>query len=272
MKIKPIKSWSQFVEEIKHIENIRDENALESTLKVSELLYRGQSDSRLKLETTLERLNLGRISLTRYYNLISVIRAKVESETHARWDILSQDEFAEWCKKQNWPPFPFFPAYEYIAYLRHHGFPSPLLDWTRSPYIAAFFAMIDTPKDRVENVSVYAYLEYAKGVKEDLYGPFIHSLGPYVETHKRHDLQQSTYTICTNREGSSLFYDNHENVLYRNHKQQDLLWRMDIPICQRNNFLMKLELMNINSFSLFETDDKLMEYLYISEVLLKNRL
>src|SRR5579871_975887 len=36
-----------------------------------------------------------------------------------------------------------FPGYDYMAYLRHHGFPSPLLDWTRSPYVAAFFAFRD---------------------------------------------------------------------------------------------------------------------------------
>ena len=272
MEIIPIKSWNQFVEGIEHIKNIRDRNVLDSTLKVSELLFRGQPDSTKKLKTTLERLDLGRISLKRYYNLISVIKKKVESKTGKKWDIPPEDEFDEWCKKQNWPPFSFFPAYEYIAYLRHHGFPSPLLDWTRSPYIAAFFAMINTPKDKVKDVSVYAYLEYAKGIKEDLYDSFIQSLGSNISTHKRHDLQQSTYTICTNREGSSLFYDNHENVFIKNHKQQDLLWKMVIPISQRRNFLMNLESMKINSYSLFKTVDRLMEHLYISEVLLKNHL
>lgn len=29
---------------------------------------------------------------------------------------------------------------EFLAFLQHNGFPTPLLDWTQSPYIAAYFA------------------------------------------------------------------------------------------------------------------------------------
>lgn len=271
MKIKPIQSWNEFVEEIERLNGIRQEYASKTPVKVSELLYRGQPDSSEKLETTLDRLNPGNITLCRYYNFVSIIKSKIESVTGQRWDIPSRDEYAEWCNGESWP-FVSFPASDYFAYLRHHGFPSPLLDWTRSPYIAAHFAMIDTPKDGVKNVSVYAYLEYVGTKVTKIYGPVVQSLGRYVKTHKRHYLQQSTYTICTSGEGSSLSYDSHERVVAMNDDRQDLLWRLDIPVSERRNFLSNLESMNINSFSLFGTDDKLMEHIYISEILLGNHL
>jgi hypothetical protein len=38
-------------------------------------------------------------------------------------------------------------AAEWLALMQHHGAPSRLLDFTRSFYVAAFFAMDDAPKD-----------------------------------------------------------------------------------------------------------------------------
>ena len=274
MKIIEVKSWDDFIKEVGRLNEARDHIKARTSFSVSKFLYRGQPDSSWKLETTLERNVGNNITFERYFNFVSIIKAKIESVTGKKWEIPPKAEIDEWCEQKCFPCFSAFPAYGYFIYLRHHGFPSPLLDWTRSPYIAAYFAMINASKDpnKDEKVSVYAYIEDAGIKTSDPNGPIIQSLGPYVTTHKRHYLQQSDYTICLVKNGGTWTFDCHENVVSNNQDAQDILWRIDIPASERCNFLSKLELMNINSFSLFETEDKLMEHIYISEILLDNNL
>lgn len=80
------------------------------------------------------------------------------------------------------------PAYEYVLYLRHHGFPLPLLDWSRSPFIAAYFAFAHSPpKGSSERVAIFAYAERPLGMKVQTGGdPGIHALSPHVSGPRRH--------------------------------------------------------------------------------------
>jgi len=103
-----------------------------------------------------------------------------------------------------------------MCYLRHHGFPSPLLDWTRSPYVATFFAF-RKEGDPNGRVAIFVYRETAGSGKVGWVGaPGIEVRGPYMRTHRRHFLQQCQYTVCMEFKASSPLpewhYASHEAV------------------------------------------------------------
>ena len=202
-----------------------------------------------------------------------IAQTKIESLTGNIWNIPDSEEHNELLGRRDLLNREF-PAYEYLVYLRHHGFPSPLLDWTTSPYVATFFAMNKVGKD-VKHVSVYVFMEYSgRGKSVNGNDPAIRNYGSNIKTHKRHFMQQSEYTICTKmksigEDGSELFYAPHEDVILNGEKGQDLLWKFNIPTTERIRFLQKLQTMNINSYSLFGTEDSLVDSIATEEFLLR---
>ena len=277
-----LKTWEEFEDKFKKdFEDIENLKKGESTGHISELLFRGHCDASWELSTTLERelrkyfgkktwgevnttwKDLKEISWEKYHGILQRIAPAISSLTKFEIDVGHEipKEF-DW----NDPP----PEYEFIVHLRHFGFPAPLLDWTVSPYVAAFFAFNKADEN---DVAIYSFREHeGKGKIRDTRSPHINVLDQYIKTHKRHFKQQSCYTFCYRSDDIDIeklkdkdrFYCSHESIQFQ--KEQDVLKKYTIPASERKKVMAKLDLMNINSFTLFGSDESLMATLAYREI------
>ena len=240
---------------------------------VSTLLFRGQSDSSWRLQTTLERYAPDSLRVSHYYRTIHRAKYQIESLTEQRWEIPTLPDYDKWLGSQDgFRPWDL-PGYDYMIYLRHHNFPSPLLDWSRSPYVAAFFAFNHAGKTN-SDVSIYAYLEHAGYGKTIPPSDEARICGilPRVRSHARHVLQQAEYTICTVQSDTHWSYACHEDVFEKGEDEQDVLWKFSIPSNERLKVLRLLDRYNLNAFSLFGSDESLMETVALREFLFRKGL
>lgn len=227
---------------------------------ISRLLFRGHADSNWKLETTLQRYTRTPVSMDEYFQKLGMLKPRFETFTGRSWTFDTHNA-REWAKNL---PIGTIPGYEFMVFLRHHGFPSPLLDWTESSKIAAFFAYRDTPPSS-ESVAIYAFCDYVgAGRSASSDKPCIHGYGPFVATHARHFLQQSSYTICTVFREGKQYFANHEDATGGGRnlgRDQDWLWKITVPASERGRVLRHLAEYNLTPFSLFASTESLAETL-----------
>ncbi len=96
-------------------------------------------------------------------------------------------------------------------------------------------------------------------------------MGPFVGTHRRHFLQQSDYTVCADYKEvgnwpSEWHFAKHESVFHRRDTRQDSLWKFNIPWTERLKVLEILDKYNLNAFSLFESEESLIETSAVREM------
>jgi hypothetical protein len=272
--VRNLRSWSQFGEALQKIQDLRER----SPRGLQPPQFRGLGDSRWRLETTLERADVGassrvRDSFAEYYRAVTASKGAIEAFGGERWPDLPR--VARFEKRLANPGSVWLDqimsvvpsVWGYLVYLRHHGYPSPLLDWTASPYVAAFFAF-DAPAPKAECVCVYAFLQdKIHGSTSDGH---LFSVGHHMRTHARHFLQHCRYSICVARDAKNGDFqfrphaDGLKDALGPNGK----LVKITLPVGERIRALKNLELMNINAYSLIGSADSLIQTAARRELLL----
>lgn len=254
MENKVFKSWEEFEQALVDI-NDKTKQLYEKYGCKFFPLFRGVSDSEYHLESTLDRIKK-KVKFSEYQRILKIVCKHVATCTGRKWDIetaVSTIHLGDF-------ELPL-STYEFMAYLRHNGFPSPLIDWTKSAYIAAFFAFRDI-YSKAEYISIFC------GLWNCQYGdePRIYPLGHTIATDYKHYLQQSEYSICVGVENKETYFADHEDV---EGDEEGALIKYDIPASERQKVLKKLDSMNITAYSLFDSEPSLMETLALRELFLK---
>jgi hypothetical protein len=143
--------------------------------------------------------------------------------------------------------------FQYGAFLnlvQHHGYPTPLLDWTFSPYIAAYFAFKDVNPLQKENIRIYVLnaqdwqndTDQVYSVEAPVIALTIQELLPI--NNNRAIPQQSITTFST-------VYDIEKFILEKEGLGKRYLEIIEIPCKEKNDVMEDLAQMGITESSLF---------------------
>lgn len=203
-------------------------------------LCRGQANADWKLKTSFHR-NPNGVDFQSYFAMLTTLADMIGTIEGRRININDPDERGA-----------------FVAYLQHHGYATPLLDWTLSPYIAAYFAYSDLKCLEFENVAVYVF-DYLKWMAHwetilDFFSDKYHVsvFSPLSNGNIRQLVQQGTYYMFTNIDD----VESHISA-YEEKSKDSYLDKFLIPSSERNYVLTDLDAMGINEYSLFRTTDAL---------------
>jgi hypothetical protein len=227
-------------------------------------IWRGQSRSDWMIESSWKRLKSNG-TLDDYLKILDRVYDQISTWSDKEWDIYEKDEKLISKKQQN----PYLNEQEYIekienkrynnkelfsflAFLQHHGFPTPMIDCTKSPYIASYFAFEGSYDNHCNSVAIYRIdktllknisdTEVCKDVKM----PVI--IEASSKGNVKQIIQQGLYLTLSEKEILKLNEDLKRMV---NYSVEPIIKKFTINNSDRKNAMRELEQMGINHLSLF---------------------
>jgi hypothetical protein len=214
-----------------------------------QMIYRGQRDASWHLATTLHRTGL--------------VRTPEELKTYADHVVPGLHDALEAWIGRSWKLSEPNQLAEFLAFAQHHGFPTPLLDWTFSPYIAAYFAFegLNHLAPQCEHAAVYAFDQaawcraYRQVLDFAVFTPHVSILKPRQAGNHKLLVQQGIFTFGT-------VVDVEEHIQLNEKDGMQFLVKYEIPSTERAHIIRELTLMGITAIQLMPSTESVCKKAY----------
>lgn len=201
------------------------------------LIYRGQRVASWGLVSSVHRTALVRSipDLKGYADyMLPRVHDALESWVGRSWDLQNA-----------------FGLAEFLAFLQHNCFPTPLLDWTESPYIAAYFAFegVNHFRPQTDNVAVFAFNQKAwTSMFKQVYDfadftPHVSVLRPRQVGNHKLAIQQGCFTVTN-------VLDVEQHIRLNESGERKFLVKYELDVRERPRVIRELSLMGVSAIQL----------------------